>query len=284
MSRPTHGVVAAALLDVRRRPGHGAELGSQLLLGEVVRILGSGGGGTWRLAEGLADGYRGWVRDWGLVPASAARARSWVEKAGARIGVAMAEARALPGRGALVSPLLLNSRVIPGRRRGSWRRVELPDGRRGWVAASALAGPAAQLTLTERVLRLLGVPYHWGGRSPAGFDCSGFIQQVLAEQGVRLPRDAVHQMRACRRLGPGEEPRIGDLVFFADRGRPVSHVGLGLGGGYFAHCRGFVRIGSLQGRNSLWDKVLNQQCRGWWRPREALEPARWGARRQPESA
>jgi hypothetical protein len=120
MSRASHGVVAVAVLDLRRRPGHGSELGSQLLLGETVRILKSGGDGRWRQVEGLADGYRGWVRDGGLVLVGASRARSWMEKADARIAVASTEARALPGGGALVSPLFLNSRVIAGRRRGPW--------------------------------------------------------------------------------------------------------------------------------------------------------------------
>jgi gamma-D-glutamyl-L-lysine dipeptidyl-peptidase len=274
MSRATHGVVSLAVLDVRRRPGHGWELTSQFLLGEVVRVLRTRRDGAWSQVEGLTDGYRGWVRNWGFVPVTGARARSWMEKAGTRVAVAAAEVRARPGRSALVSPLFLNSRVIAGRRRGTWRRVELPDGRRGWIAASALAGPGERATLTERVLGLLGVPYHWGGRTPAGFDCSGFTQQVLAEQGVCLPRDAAHQMRSCRRLAAGESPQIGDLIFFGAPGRPVRHVGLGLGGGYFAHCRGIVRIGSVDYHNALWDKGLSGQIRGWWRPRaQTVQPS-----------
>ena len=268
MSRLTHAVVSLAALDVRRRPEHRAELTSQLLLGEVVRVLGGRLGGQWWRVEGLADGYRGWVRGWGLVRVPAARARSWQEKAAARVAVAVAEARTGPGRGALVSPLFLNSRVIAGRRRGAHRRVELPDGRRGWVPVASLACGGEKPALLERVISLLGVPYHWGGRTALGFDCSGFTQQVLAEQGVSLPRDAVHQLRASRWLASGEQPVPGDLIFFAAHGHPPGHVGIGLGGGYYAHCRGMVRISSLESANQLHDKELMPQSLGWARPRQ----------------
>ena len=75
MSRAGYGVVAPAVLDVRRRPGHPHELTSQLLLGELVRVLDARGGGAWLRVEGLTDGYRGWVRDGGLVAVPASRAR-----------------------------------------------------------------------------------------------------------------------------------------------------------------------------------------------------------------
>jgi gamma-D-glutamyl-L-lysine dipeptidyl-peptidase len=268
MSRLTHAVVSVAALDVRRRPEHAAELTSQLLLGEVVRILGARFRGQWWRVEGHPDGYRGWVRGWGLVRVPAARARSWQAKATARVAVAVAEARSSPGGGALVSPLFLNSRVIAGRRRGGHRRVELPDGRRGWVQVGSLACRGEKPALLERILSLLGVPYHWGGRTALGFDCSGFTQQVLAEQGVSLPRDAVHQLRACRRLRKGEEPEPGDLIFFAAPGHPPGHVGIGLGGGYYVHCRGMVRVGSLESSNPLCDKAIVGQSLVWARPRQ----------------
>jgi len=184
----------------------------------------------------------------------------------------------------LVSPLYLNSRVIETRHRGGWARVELPDGRRGWLPAQALASASERVGLVDRVMGLLGVPYHWGGRTPAGFDCSGFTQQVLAEQGVRLPRDAVHQMKASRRLGKHEEPLPGDLIFFGAPGRPASHVGVGLGGGYFAHCRGVVRIGSIERHNRLRDRELASLFRGWWRPRATVTAEAGLAGRGPKSA
>ncbi len=269
MRRPDHAVCSLAALDVRRRPDHRAELTSQLLLGEVVRILARGRCGLWWRVESLTDGYRGWARSWGLVPASRARALGWARKARTRVSAPLALATARPGGGALVSPLFLNSRLIAGPRRGRHRRVELPDGRRGWVEATALAGPAAAVPLLARVLSLMGVPYLWGGRTPAGFDCSGFTQQVLAERGIRLPRDAARQRSVSARLRRGERPRPGDLVFFAGPRGTGRHVGIGLGGGYFAHCRGYVRISSLDQNNQLCDKDLLPQFKGWGRPPKA---------------
>lgn len=113
----------------------------------------------------------------------------------------------------------------------------------------------------DRIRTLLGVPYLWGGRTPMGMDCSAFAQLVLAEQGIALPRDARQQFRAGRRRRRDEAPALGDLVFFGNPGQVVSHVGIALGDGYFAHCRGYVRINSLDKDNPLYDKVLARQLR-----------------------
>ncbi len=251
MGRPSrHGVVSLAALDVRLRPDHRAELGSQLLLGEVARLLRRSADRRWWEAENLADGYRGWVRDWGLVEVSPAGAASWLRR----------------GAGPLLTPLPWNARVIALGLRGRFRRIELPDGRRGWVARSAVGTGRAGPGILRRVRTLLGVPYFWGGRTPLGFDCSGFTQQVLAEHGISVARDAAEQQRHAKRLGKGEKPQLGDLVFFGAPGRPVGHVGLGLGGGYYAHCRRAVRINSIDPGNRLYDNELAVQMRGWARP------------------
>jgi cell wall-associated NlpC family hydrolase len=279
MSRATHAVVSLPALDVRRRADHRAELTSQLLLGEIARILGRTTGTDWWRVENLADGYRGWVRGWGLVRVPATRARSWQSKATATVVWPVVDGRVAPGRGSLVSPLFLASRVIPGRRSGTYRRVELPDGRRCWLPDAALSGRGRGIGLVDRVTSLLGVPYHWGGRTALGLDCSAFAQLVLGEQGIALPRDARRQFHASRPLPDGEEPGPGDLVFFAAARRPPSHVGIGLGGGYFAHCRGVVRISSLEPLNSLCDNELSCQYLAWRRPHGALPTAPGGGGR-----
>jgi cell wall-associated NlpC family hydrolase len=265
---PACAVVSLPAIDLRRRPGHAFELRSQLLLGEVVGVLAASRDDQWWQVENRTDRYRGWIRRWGLIGVTASRARAWTRIARARVVVPHAQVRSRPGAGVAVSPVFWNDRLIAGRRRGRHRPVELPDGRRGWIEDAALeTRPGSRIpVMIERVKGLLGVPYLWGGRTPLGFDCSGFTQQVLAEQGFAIPRDARDQHAAARPLASGESDREGDLVFFGSLRGPAAHVGLGLGGGYFAHSRGHVRISSLDPDNPLCDKEIVGLFRGWRRP------------------
>lgn len=261
----SHAVVCLSSLDLRVRPDHRAELGSQLLLGEVVRLGAARSG--WRRVTNLADGYSGWVRDWGLVPATARRAAAWRARATASVVAPIAMLRARPAGGIGVGPLFLGSRAIPGRPRAGWIPLELPDARRGWVERAAVALPSdPRPSLVDRITNLLGVPYLWGGRTPAGYDCSAFVQQVLLEQDIALPRDAAAQRDSCRPLRPGEEPVPGDLVFFAERSGRIGHVGISLAGGLYAHARGRVMLGSSDASNPMCDKELLGQMVGWYRP------------------
>src|SRR5262249_23980249 len=120
-------------------------------------------------------------------------------------------------------------------------------------------------SLVERIRDLLGTPYLWGGRTPHGFDCSGLVQQLLAEQGIALPRDAHDQYLATRVDLGAKGPQGGDLVFFGrGRGR-MQHVALVLGDGYYVHARGSVRLNSLDRGSPFYDKPLNAQIRGFGR-------------------
>jgi cell wall-associated NlpC family hydrolase len=93
-------------------------------------------------------------------------------------------------------------------------------------------------------MQYLGTPYVWGGASPGGFDCSGFVMYVYAQEGVSVPHNAAMQYNTVGSYVPRDQLQPGDLVFFDGLG----HVGIYIGGGQFIHAPhtgDVVKISSL---------------------------------------
>jgi cell wall-associated NlpC family hydrolase len=114
------------------------------------------------------------------------------------------------------------------------------------AVASTLPIPSVIVqSLLATAMHLVGTPYRNGGTDPDGFDCSGFVYYVFAQQGVFVPRTVVDQAGVGSRVG---DVRAGDLVFFRTSGRGPTHVGIALGPDRFVHApsaRGEVRIEPL---------------------------------------
>ncbi|ETT43155.1 MULTISPECIES: C40 family peptidase [unclassified Paenibacillus] len=109
------------------------------------------------------------------------------------------------------------------------------------------AGSAFADSKMDKVIdKAIGTKYVSGGTSTNGFDCSGFTMYVFDKIGINLP----HQSGSQYQMGTDvsrDEMRPGDLVFFNTSGKGISHVGIYVGDGEFAHAsssRG-VTISSL---------------------------------------
>jgi cell wall-associated NlpC family hydrolase len=92
--------------------------------------------------------------------------------------------------------------------------------------------------LVGGALKLLGAPYVWGGSSPSGFDCSGFVWYVARQSGKSVSRGLMGQYDSGSHPARNEL-KVGDLVFFQNTYRPgVSHNGIYLGNDQFVHAAG----------------------------------------------
>jgi hypothetical protein len=102
-------------------------------------------------------------------------------------------------------------------------------------------------SVSSTALSLRGAPYRNGGTDPQGFDCSGFVQYVYDQHGMKMPRDVRQQFEVGREVdAQALEP--GDLVFFTTVAPGASHVGIAVGGDQFVHApssAGVVRVESL---------------------------------------
>ena len=93
--------------------------------------------------------------------------------------------------------------------------------------------PQAQ-SLLDEAAKYLGVPYVWGGSTPAGFDCSGFTQYVCRANGITIPRVADDQLHGPGTYVTRDQLQPGDLVFFGSGGY-ATHVGMYVGDGMMIH-------------------------------------------------
>ena len=89
-------------------------------------------------------------------------------------------------------------------------------------------------SILKTAYSMLGVPYMFGGMSPGGFDCSGFVCYVYGKAGISLPRMADTQYDAVVHI-PRGNLQTGDLVFFETYCPGPSHVGIYVGDGKFIH-------------------------------------------------
>lgn len=138
--------------------------------------------------------------------------------------------------GAHTLPRLTAAPVVPAIEARPLPPPDLPE----WTAATILEAARGQL----------GVAYRSGGTTPAGFDCSGFVQFVLSRAGLLVPRDVKRQFAGGVPVDAAFA-RPGDLIFFATTGRSASHVGIVVDERTFIHApstRGVVRIETLGGR------------------------------------
>ncbi len=258
-------LVRVSVANVREKPGHAAELGSQVIMGTPLKITGREG--DWLSIE-TPEGYNGYVIKNSVKLKSDAEMSVW--RAADRVVVETYDQTyvydyAVPSSESPRDTLAVHrlTDVVNGSvlERGKsapygFSAVVLPDGRKGYIRSNEIKhfrewnGMDADIDeVIKFAICLNGTPYLWGGTSSKSMDCSGLTKIAFFSQGVILPRNASQQAKkgADIPLHPMKGYKKGDLLFFGNpaTGR-VNHVGLYIGGNRFVHCAGRVMVSSLR--------------------------------------
>lgn len=262
------GIVTVSVAVMKTRPSHASELGNQLILGMVVRLLKSEGG--WHFVQSLDDRYLGWMEPGHLALVTREQADEAARTQRVIVTSLYAFVRGEPSsNGATVCDLVAGNILTATGRGSGWVAVRLPDGRTGFVAESDAADYQtwkASRSVTPEAIeqtarRFMGVPYLWGGTSAKGFDCSGYLKTVFRLNGLELQRDTDQQANegiAVPMDNDLAEVRKGDVLFFGPRAgvTRITHTGIYLGRKLFIHCAGMVKLNSLDPASPVYSENL----------------------------
>jgi cell wall-associated NlpC family hydrolase len=239
MSAESLGIVCTPVADMYASASAEAAVVSQAIYGSAVTL--TDGKNGWAKVR-TADGYTGWMPESSFRKLAAGEAAYASAGRVARIESLFANLYQEPDvtkhRPILTVPFETRLEIVAEPEAGGrWLEARLVDGRTAWVQRGDLSFDAAPLSTAATIAlaqRFLGMPYLWGGTSTFGYDCSGFIQMLYRYRGVMLPRDAQPQAD-WGGFAPVERDALqpGDLVYFGQSAKKITHTGMYLGDGRF---------------------------------------------------
>lgn len=250
----TWGLISVSVANIRSKPSHPAELVTQAVMGNPVRILKKKQG--WFLVQ-TPDNYIGWTNTSSVQPMSFSGLEEWNGSERLMFNGLHGSIFSESTSGKIVSDLVAGTIIVRLSENESGFMVRLPDGRTGKVEKQGFLPfrqwaeqvKTTQESVISTALMFSGLPYLWGGTSSKALDCSGFTRTVYFLNGLILERDASQQIRHGLKVSPENkfmELEPGDLLFYG-RKEPIRvvHVGIWLGKSEVIHASGLVKIESM---------------------------------------
>jgi cell wall-associated NlpC family hydrolase len=265
---PGAGVVINPAENMHSRSNAMSDVVSQAILGTNVKVLKTernSDGEDWYYVE-TPDTYKGWVIGPSLrflkprdKPYASQGKIFEVTALLANIYREPDVTKRKPVKVAPISSVLEVIREADDR----WVEITLPCGTKAWIQKGDGVfheGPMvwprrSPEEMVAQAKRFLGLPYLWGGTSPLGLDCSGYVQLIYKMSGFQLLRDSHLQFAQSDIIPvPAGEEMTGDLVFFTKK---IGHVGMMINREEFinatVHEKPVVQISRL--KDAYWQKI-----------------------------
>lgn len=227
------GICNLAIVPIRLEASHRSEMVSQLLFGEHFQVLEKSKG--WIKIKLQFDGYEGWIDEKQYQPISESEFGLLSSK---EIVLNADLIEYISGKDNLLFPIPLGASL-------SFLDVPQINTYEFRFEGLKVFGKKPKTEILKTAFMYLNTPYLWGGKTPFGIDCSGFVQMVYKLNGYSLFRDAYQQATQGEVLSFIEEAEAGDLAFFDNEEGKITHVGILMNDNYIIHAHGKVRIDRL---------------------------------------
>ncbi len=227
------GICNLAIVPIRLESNHRSEMVSQLLFGEHFQILEQSKG--WVKIKLHFDGYEGWIDEKQYQPISE---NDFGLLSSKEIILNADLIEYISGKDNMLFPIPLGT---------SLSFLDIPQINTTEFNFEGLktSNKNSKTEILKTAFMYLNTPYLWGGKTPFGIDCSGFVQMVYKLNGYSLFRDANQQATQGEVLSFIEEAEAGDLAFFDNEEGKITHVGILMNDNYIIHAHGKVRIDRL---------------------------------------
>jgi hypothetical protein len=238
-----YGICHLSVVPIRMEPSDKAEIGSQLLFGDIFTGIKKTEDAKWIYIETKFDEYLGWIDAKQFKEVSKEYFDTFNNSpsplSNGLMGIIKGDKRFFPVMMGSTLPLLKNN-------------VVRLDNEYFQFEGEFIYPKKTNAGAIEQTARFyLHSPYLWGGKCHFGIDCSGFVQQVFKINGYDLPRDSFKQAEEGR-IVAFEDLLAGDLVYFHNVNGRIVHVGIALPGNQIIHASGEVRIDILD-QNGIYN-------------------------------
>lgn len=229
-----YGICLQNYIPMRAEPSERSEMVSQVLYGELFLIIETNKAARFTKIRLLYDDYEGWIDEKTAIILENDTYQRIIELTEHPLNE-------------LYSKIYIND--------GSERT--LGAGCSLWVKKKSIIYPedvlsvdnginSEQIEIREKIqkysIRWIDIPYLWGGRSVFGADCSGFVQNIYKQVGIKLPRNSGEQSQKGNIVNFLSEARPGDLAFFDNEEGEITHTGIIMEDGKIIHSSGMIKI------------------------------------------